>query len=78
MVWEDGEGDLSSYPIILNVGPRLFRDLDPRNFTSMTRLDHNRAIGQTAIKLSQPVRDIKKMVVWGNHSGTQYPISRMR
>jgi malate dehydrogenase len=48
-------------------------DLDPRNFTSMTRLDHNRAIGQVAIKLAQPVRDIKKMVVWGNHSTTQYP-----
>jgi malate dehydrogenase len=48
-------------------------DLDPRNFTGMTRLDHNRAIGQVAIKLSQPVRDIKKIVVWGNHSSTQYP-----
>jgi malate dehydrogenase len=48
-------------------------DLDPRNFTSMMRLDHNRAIAQVAIKLAQPVRDIKKMVVWGNHSGTQYP-----
>ncbi len=48
-------------------------DLDPRNFTSMMRLDHNRAIGQVALKLFQPVRDIKKMVVWGNHSGTQYP-----
>jgi malate dehydrogenase len=48
-------------------------DLDPRNFTSMMRLDHNRAIAQVSIKLAQPVRDIKKMVVWGNHSGTQYP-----
>jgi len=48
-------------------------DLDPRNFTSMMRLDHNRAIGQVAQKLFQPIHDIKKMIVWGNHSGTQYP-----
>jgi len=48
-------------------------DLDPRNFTSMMRLDHNRAIAQVAQKLFQPIHDIKKIVVWGNHSGTQYP-----
>jgi len=48
-------------------------DLDPRNFTSMMRLDHNRAIGQVAQKLFQPIHDVKKMIVWGNHSGTQYP-----
>jgi malate dehydrogenase len=48
-------------------------DLDPRNFTAMMRLDHNRAIAQIALKLFQPVRDIKKVIVWGNHSGTQYP-----
>jgi len=48
-------------------------DLDPRNFTAMMRLDHNRAIAQVSLKLSQPIRDIKKMVVWGNHSSTQYP-----
>ena len=48
-------------------------DLDPKNFSAMMRLDHNRAIAQVALKLFQPVRDIKKMVVWGNHSGTQYP-----
>ena len=48
-------------------------DLDPRNFSAMMRLDHNRAIAQIAIKLFQPIRDIKKMVIWGNHSGTQYP-----
>jgi len=48
-------------------------DLDPRNFTAMMRLDHNRAIAQVALKLFQPIQDIKKMVVWGNHSGTQYP-----
>ena len=48
-------------------------DLDPKNFSAMMRLDHNRAIAQVAHKLLQPVSDIKKMVVWGNHSGTQYP-----
>lgn len=48
-------------------------DLDPRNFSAMMRLDHNRAIAQISLKLFQPIRDIKKMVVWGNHSGTQYP-----
>ncbi len=47
--------------------------LDPRNFSAMMRLDHNRAIAQVAKKLFQPIWDIKKMVVWGNHSGTQYP-----
>ncbi|MDZ4202554.1 MAG: malate dehydrogenase [Gallionella sp.] len=48
-------------------------NLDRRNFTAMMRLDHNRAIIQVAKKLFQPVRDIKRMIVWGNHSGTQYP-----
>ncbi|MDD4930380.1 MAG: malate dehydrogenase [Gallionella sp.] len=48
-------------------------DLNPHNFSAMMRLDHNRAIGQVAQKLFQPIRDIKKMIVWGNHSGTQYP-----
>jgi malate dehydrogenase len=48
-------------------------DLKPKQFTSMTRLDHNRAISQLAIKTGSNVTDIKKMVVWGNHSATQYP-----
>ncbi|MGC2456491.1 MAG: malate dehydrogenase [Gallionellaceae bacterium] len=48
-------------------------DLAPTNFSAMMRLDHNRAIAQVALKLFQPIRDIAKMVVWGNHSGTQYP-----
>ncbi len=47
--------------------------LDPCNFSAMMRLDHNRAIAQVAKKLFQPIWDIKKMIVWGNHSGTQYP-----
>jgi malate dehydrogenase len=47
--------------------------LKPDNFSAMMRLDHNRALSQIAIKLAQPVSGISKMVVWGNHSATQYP-----
>lgn len=47
--------------------------LDPRQFTAMTRLDHNRAISQLADKLDVPVTDIRRMTIWGNHSTTQYP-----
>jgi len=48
-------------------------DLNPRNFTAMTRLDHNRALAQLAGKISQHHSSISKMVIWGNHSSTQYP-----
>jgi malate dehydrogenase len=48
-------------------------DLDRRQFTAMTRLDHNRAISQLAQKLEVPVTDISRMTIWGNHSTTQYP-----
>jgi len=48
-------------------------DLDPRNFTAMTRLDHNRAKAQLAGKTGTHVNDIKRMTIWGNHSATQYP-----
>ena len=48
-------------------------DLNPRNFTAMTRLDHNRALAQLASKTNSSVNDIKKMTIWGNHSTTQYP-----
>lgn len=48
-------------------------DLNPKNFTAMTRLDHNRALSQLAAKTGSQVSDIKNMVVWGNHSSTQYP-----
>jgi malate dehydrogenase len=47
--------------------------LNPKNFTAMTRLDHNRAIAQLAEKTGAAVADIKKMIIWGNHSATQYP-----
>jgi malate dehydrogenase len=42
-------------------------------FTAMMRLDHNRAIAQTASKLGVPVSGVINMTVWGNHSTTQYP-----
>ena len=48
-------------------------DLDPRNFTAMTRLDHNRALSQLANKTDSSVNDITQMTIWGNHSSTQYP-----
>jgi malate dehydrogenase len=47
--------------------------LDPKQFTAMTRLDHNRAVTQIAQKLGAPVSAVKKMTIWGNHSTTQYP-----
>ncbi len=49
------------------------RDLNPRNFTAMTRLDHNRALSQLAQKTETHVSDIRRMIIWGNHSATQYP-----
>jgi malate dehydrogenase len=48
-------------------------DINPRNFTAMTRLDHNRAMAQLAAKTDSHVTDIKRMTIWGNHSATQYP-----
>ncbi len=47
--------------------------LNPRNFTAMLRLDHNRAYSQLAAKTASHTTDINKIVVWGNHSATQYP-----
>lgn len=48
-------------------------DLDPRQFTAMTRLDHNRAVSQLAQKTGAKVAEVKKVTIWGNHSATQYP-----
>lgn len=48
-------------------------DLPTENFSAMLRLDHNRALSQLAMKLGQPVENIRKIVVWGNHSSTQLP-----
>jgi malate dehydrogenase len=48
-------------------------DLDPKCFTAMVRLDHNRALSQLAEKTGTHTTDIKQMTIWGNHSSTQYP-----
>jgi len=48
-------------------------DIDPRQFTAMTRLDHNRALTQLAQKTGTTINDITKLTIWGNHSSTQYP-----
>ncbi len=48
-------------------------DINPRQFTAMTRLDHNRAVAQLAAKTGSAVTDIRKLMIWGNHSTTQYP-----
>jgi len=47
--------------------------LTPVNFSAMVRLDHNRALWQLAVKVGRPVSTVRKMIVWGNHSSTQYP-----
>lgn len=47
--------------------------IDPRQFTAMTRLDHNRAMTQLAQKLECGISDVTQMTIWGNHSSTQYP-----
>ena len=47
--------------------------IDPRNFTAMTRLDHNRAVTQLAQKTGTTVNDVTQLTIWGNHSSTQYP-----
>lgn len=47
-------------------------DLNPKNFTAMLRLDHNRALSQLAAKTGKAVADIENLAVWGNHSPTMY------
>jgi malate dehydrogenase len=47
--------------------------LNPRNFTAMTRLDHNRGLAQLTEKSAAPLAEVKKVIIWGNHSATQYP-----
>ena len=49
------------------------KGLDPRNFTAMTRLDHNSAKAQLAGKSAMHVSDIRGAIIWGNHSATQFP-----
>jgi len=49
------------------------KDIPKENFTAMTRLDHNRALTQLALKTGSKVTDIKQLAIWGNHSPTMYP-----
>src|SRR5262249_15015940 len=49
------------------------KDLDARQFTAMTRLDHNRPVGQLSAKAGAHTTDVSRMTIWGNHSATQYP-----
>ena len=48
-------------------------DINPSQFTAMTRLDHNRAMTQVAQKTDKTINDVTNMTIWGNHSATQYP-----
>ncbi len=48
-------------------------DINPRQFTAMTRLDHNRAMSQIANKTGTTINGVTHMTIWGNHSATQYP-----
>ena len=48
-------------------------DLNPANFTAMTKMDHNRAIAQLSQKVEQPVDQISGLAIWGNHSSTMFP-----
>lgn len=48
-------------------------DVNPRQFTAMTRLDHNRAMSQLADQTGKTINDVTHMTIWGNHSSTQYP-----
>jgi malate dehydrogenase len=47
--------------------------IDSKQITAMTRLDHNRSLTQLAQKIGRPVAQIKRVIIWGNHSSTQYP-----
>jgi malate dehydrogenase len=55
------------------IAMRSARGLKPQQFTAMMRLDHNRTLSQLAAKVGKPVAALRKAVVWGNHSATQYP-----
>ena len=55
--------------ILSNYAPKIPKE----NVTCLTRLDHNRALGQVAQKTGTPVSDVKNCIIWGNHSSTQYP-----
>lgn len=47
--------------------------IPPKNITCLTRLDHNRALGQISERVNTPVSNVTNVIIWGNHSSTQYP-----
>ncbi|MBG5883118.1 malate dehydrogenase [Providencia alcalifaciens] len=49
------------------------KGINPKQFTALMRLDHNRAVSQLALKTNSRIEDINGVIVWGNHSSTQYP-----
>ncbi|WP_309068371.1 malate dehydrogenase [Microbacterium sp.] len=55
------------------IASRSAPSVPPERFTAMTRLDHNRALGRVARHLDVPVADVTRVIIWGNHSSTQYP-----
>jgi len=55
------------------IAMRCAPDLEPKQFSAMTRLDHNRAVAQLAAKTGVDVTAVKNVIIWGNHSTTQYP-----
>jgi malate dehydrogenase len=55
------------------IASRNAKSLDPRQFTAMTRLDHNRTLSQLSEKTGVHFNEIRKVTIWGNHSATQYP-----
>ena len=55
------------------IASRNAQDIEPRNFTAMTRLDHNRSLALLAEKTGTHVTDVRRVIIWGNHSATQYP-----
>jgi malate dehydrogenase len=55
--------------ILSNYAPKIPKE----NVTCLTRLDHNRALGQVSEKTGAPVSEVKNVIIWGNHSSTQYP-----
>ncbi|HEX3849060.1 MAG TPA: malate dehydrogenase [Steroidobacteraceae bacterium] len=55
------------------IAQRNARSIPPQRFTAMTRLDHNRGVAQLVEKSGAPQSEIRKVIIWGNHSATQYP-----
>jgi malate dehydrogenase len=60
-----------------NTNALIFKEFAPsipvKNITCLTRLDHNRALSHISERLNVDVRDVKNVIIWGNHSSTQYP-----